>query len=101
MRRQAAVPSLMVMAAVAAIVAQRPAIPQALRQFVQVDAPVVALTHVRVIGGTGARARDDQTLVIRDGLIAEVGSGVAVPPGAQVIDASGKTVLPGLVMLHE
>ena len=32
------------------------------RGFVKVDAPVVALTHVRVIDGTGAAARDDQTV---------------------------------------
>jgi imidazolonepropionase-like amidohydrolase len=74
-----------------------------LRQFVSVDAPVVALTHVRVIDGTGAPARDDQTLVIRDGTIAAIGSvaSTAVPAGATVIDATGKSVIPGLVMLHE
>ena len=46
------------------------------RQFVKVDAPVVALTHVRVIDGTGAPARADQTVVIRDGYIAAVGANV-------------------------
>jgi enamidase len=85
----------------ALLFAQRPTINNAIRQFVKVDAPVVALIHVRVIDGTGAPAREDQTLLIRDGLIAAVGTGVAVPPDARVIDASGKTVLPGLVMLHE
>jgi hypothetical protein len=32
-----------------------------------VHAPVVAITHVRVIDGTGAPAKDDQTVIIRDG----------------------------------
>jgi imidazolonepropionase-like amidohydrolase len=83
--------------------AQRPAISNAVRQFVSVDAPVVALTHVRVIDGTGAAAREDQTLVMRDGLIAVIGpaASTAVPAGATVIDATGKSVLPGLVMVHE
>lgn len=75
----------------------------AVRAFVQVDTPTVALTHVRVIDGTGAPARADQTIVIRDGMIAAVGAAasVQVPAGAQVIDLSGKSVIPGLVMVHE
>src|SRR3954462_8054890 len=34
-----------------------------LKEFVKVDSPTIALTHVRVIDGTGAAARDDQTIV--------------------------------------
>src|SRR5512143_450414 len=62
----------------------------AVRAFVQIDTPTVALTHVRVIDGTGAPARADQTIVIRDGVIAAVGAAasVQVPAGAQVIDLS-------------
>jgi len=81
--------------------AQRLQVAAGVRQFVKVDAPVIALTHVRVIDGTGAPSRADQTLVIRDGLIAAVGPNVAIPEGATVIDATGKSVIPGLVMLHE
>jgi enamidase len=84
-------------------VAQRPTLGAAVRQFVRVDSAVVALTNVRVIDGTGAAARAGQTLVIRDGLIAAVGDAdkVSVPAGAQVIDLTGKSVLPGLVQVHE
>jgi enamidase len=73
------------------------------RQFVSVDAPVVALTHVRVIDGTGAAPRLDQTLVIERGLIRAVGDAATtpVPADARTIDLTGRTVLPGLVMLHE
>jgi len=85
----------------AAVAAQRPAVGNAIRQFVKVDAPVVAITHVRVVDGTGAPAREDQTVLIRDGSIAAVGTSVAVPEGATVIDGTGKSVIPGLVMLHE
>jgi len=71
--------------------------------FVKVQAPVIALTHATVIDGTGAPARRDQTIVIRDGLIADVGasSTVKAPEGATVVDLTGKTVVPGLVMMHE
>jgi imidazolonepropionase-like amidohydrolase len=83
--------------------AQRPALGQAARQFVRVDTSVVALTNVRVIDGTDAPARANQTLVIRNGIIAAVGDAgkVTVPPGAQELDLAGKSVLPGLVQVHE
>ena len=85
------------------VLAQRPTLSTAVRAFVAVDTPVVALTHARVIDGTGAPARDDQTLIIRDGRIAALGNSrsVAVPVGAQTIDLTGKTVIPGLEMVHE
>ena len=94
---------LFVIAAAAGVAAQRQPVDNAIRPFVKTDAEVVALTHARVIDGTGAAAREDQPLLIRDGLIAAVGpaSSVAVPPGATVLDLTGRTVMPGLVMVHE
>ena len=73
------------------------------REFVSVNAPVVALTHARVIDGTGAAAQTDQTIIIARGQIQQVGptASVAPPAEAKVLDLSGKSVLPGLVMLHE
>ncbi len=73
------------------------------RQFVKIDAPVVALTHVRVIDGTGAPAKDDQTIVISKGKIASVGdsSSASVPKEAQAVDLHGYTVIPGLVGMHD
>jgi imidazolonepropionase-like amidohydrolase len=70
-----------------------------IQPFVSVDAPVVALTHVRVIDGTGAAPITDQTIVIADGKIQSVGS--AVPDGARVIDLTGHTVIPGLIGMHQ
>ena len=43
------------------------------RAFVSVDAPVFALTHVRVIDGTGAAAVEDQTVVVESGRIKAIG----------------------------
>ena len=89
--------------AIAAQPAQRRALAPAVRAFVQVDTNVVALTHVRVIDGTGAAPRADQTLIIRDGRIASIGdaSTAQIPAGAQTLDLAGKSVIPGLVMVHE
>jgi enamidase len=71
--------------------------------YVSVEAPVVALTNARVIDGTGGPVREGQTVVIKDGVIAMVGGAGSVKPptDARVIDLAGKTVLPGLVMVHE
>src|SRR5215471_7474308 len=93
---------VLVMAALAAG-AQAPQFSPTVRGFIKVDAPVIALTHVRVIDGTGARAKADQTLVIRGGNIAEIGDAarVRVPDGATAIDLTGQSVMPGLVMVHE
>jgi imidazolonepropionase-like amidohydrolase len=67
------------------------------------DASVVVLTHVRVIDGTGAPAQEDQTLVIEGGKILALGRSdqIKFPENAHTLDLSGRTVLPGLVMLHE
>jgi imidazolonepropionase-like amidohydrolase len=75
----------------------------AVKNFVKVDAPVVALTHVRVIDGTGAAARDDQTVVIDKGKIESVGdaASASVPKDAQVLDLHGYSVIPGLVGMHD
>jgi len=71
--------------------------------FVSVDAPVVALTHVRVIDGTGAPAREDQTIILSKGKIESVGDASAanVPKDAQVLDLHGYSVIPGLVGMHD
>ena len=73
------------------------------RAFVKEDAPVIALQHVRVIDGTGAAARAEQTLVIADGKIAALGdaASIKIPEGARVLDLSGHTVIPGLVGMHD
>lgn len=83
--------------------AQAPQFSRTVRDFIKVDAPVVVLTNVRVIDGTGSAPRENQSLIIRDGAIAEIGdaSRIKAPEGATAIDLAGKTVIPGLVMVHE
>lgn len=85
------------------VAAQRPPVTDAVRAFVSVDAPLVALTNARVIDGTGAAPRDGQTLILRDGRILAVGPSASTPSpaDARVVDLAGKSVIPGLVMLHE
>lgn len=75
---------------------------KAVQPFVQVNAPVVALMHMRVIDGTGAPARANQTILIENGKIAAVGGDdLSIPDGAKRIDLSDRTVFPGLVGMHD
>lgn len=73
------------------------------KSFISVEAPVVALQHVRVIDGTGAAAQADQTVLIENGLIKEIGpaASVQIPQGARVMDLAGRSVIPGLVGMHD
>jgi imidazolonepropionase-like amidohydrolase len=78
--------------------------PAALKPYVSEDAPVLVLMHVRVIDGTGAAPAEDQRIDIEGGKIARVQSAKlrnALPPNAKVLDLGGKTVIPGLVGMHE
>jgi imidazolonepropionase-like amidohydrolase len=74
----------------------------AVREYVSVDAPVVALTHVQLIDGTGAAPRPDQTVVFEQGKITWVGpaANATIPAGARVLDLTGHSLIPGIVGLH-
>jgi imidazolonepropionase-like amidohydrolase len=61
---------------------------------------VVVLRGATVIDGTGAPARPDSVVVIRGDRIEAIGPGIAVPPGATVVDLSGKFITPGLWDKH-
>jgi imidazolonepropionase-like amidohydrolase len=71
--------------------------------YVSLPGPVLALTHIEIIDGTGAPPRADQTLIIDHGRIAALGPAgtTTIPGGALVRNYSGYAVLPGLVGLHD
>jgi hypothetical protein len=72
-------------------------------KFITDSARVTALVDATVIDGTGSPSKKHQTIVIEDGVITKLGTTEVVKPpaGATVINCSGKTVIPGMVMLHE
>jgi len=93
----------LIAAVAASLPAQQRTLSPQLQSVVSVNAPVVALEHVRLVDGTGAPAKDHQTIVIEGELIKAVGptGQVTIPQGAQVIDLSGHTVFPGIIGLHD
>jgi imidazolonepropionase-like amidohydrolase len=75
-----------------------------LKPYIKEDSPVLVLNHVRVIDGTGAPPLEDQRIDIEGGKIARVQSAKlrsAYPAHAKILDLAGKTVIPGLVGMHE
>ena len=83
--------------------AQTPPRSGELHFFATYDTTRLALTHAHLIDGTGAAATLDQTILIERGIIRAVGDSahVSIPAGTQVVNVEGKTVMPGLVMVHE
>ena len=73
------------------------------KAYIRVNAPVVALTHVRVIDGTGAAPLEDFTVILSGGRIQAVGRAATtpVPRGAEVLDLTGYSIVPGLVGMHD
>ena len=77
---------------------------EALKPFLKEDSPVLVLEHVRIIDGTGAAPSEDQRIEIEGGKITRIESArlkTAYPLNAKVLDLTGKTVIPGLVGMHE
>jgi imidazolonepropionase-like amidohydrolase len=78
--------------------------PEPLKAYISEDSKVLVLNHVRIIDGTGAAPAEDQRIDIQDGKILRVQSAKlrnAFPAGAKILDLRGKTVIPGLVGMHE
>src|SRR5262249_19275418 len=66
------------------------------------QAQTTALRGARVIDGRGGTPIDNATIVIRDGRIVTIGPSTAtpVPSDAEVVDYTGKTIIPGLISAH-
>jgi imidazolonepropionase-like amidohydrolase len=71
--------------------------------FIADSATLIAFTDVTLIDGTGGPSTNHQTIIIDHGIIKQVGSAghVKIPGEALVKNCSGKTIIPGMVMLHE
>src|SRR6185369_1454689 len=85
----------------APVLAPPPPLGPEVQPFVHVPAGRIAITHLRIIDGTGVAPVDDATLLIDGEKIgALLPSGAAVPAGYRVLDGTGETAMPGLVGMH-
>ncbi len=78
--------------------------PSPLAPYIKEDAPLLVLNHVRIIDGTGAAPVEDQRIVLISGKIQTIEPANAttpLPANAKVLDLTGRTVIPGLVGMHE
>jgi len=64
------------------------------------EAPVTVIQAGHLVDTEAGRVLNEQTILVRDGLIADVGPTVQVPAGARIVDLRGYTVLPGLIDAH-
>jgi imidazolonepropionase-like amidohydrolase len=64
------------------------------------DSHLRAWVGARVIDGSGKPAIENATLLVRDGKIEAIGKHVKIPAGTERIDATGKTIIPGLINAH-
>jgi imidazolonepropionase-like amidohydrolase len=74
-----------------------------IKDYIRVPAGVIALEHVRLIDGTGAAAKADQTILISGDKITAIAPSASaqVPAGATRLDFSGYSAIPGLVGMHD
>ncbi|HXB32486.1 MAG TPA: amidohydrolase family protein [Puia sp.] len=73
------------------------------KKFIDYDTAVIAFTHCKLADVKHLKVLEDQTVIVRNGIIAAVGDSknLSAPPGSTVIDLTGKSLLPGFVLLHE
>lgn len=68
--------------------------------FISIPAQTIAFTNVNVIPMDKERVLENQTVLVKDGTIVEIGKKVKIPKDAQVIEAKGKYLIPGLMDMH-
>lgn len=68
--------------------------------FIPISAQTVAFKNVRVIPMDKERVLENQTVLIKNGIIAQIGAEVKIPKDAQSIKTSGKYLISGLMDTH-
>lgn len=73
------------------------------QKYITYQDAVIVFKNALLIDGKGNPAKANQTVIISDGIITWIGEATKAnpPEGAKTIDMKGRTLMPGLVMLHE
>jgi len=75
----------------------------AVKKFIDYDTSTIAFTHCKLADVQHLKVLEDQTVIVRNGVITAIEDSkkLSAPPGSTVIDLTGKSLLPGFVLLHE
>src|ERR1700689_4705618 len=75
----------------------------AVKKFIDYDTAVITFTHCKLADVKHLKVLEDQTVIVRNGIITAVDDSkkLAPPAGSTVIDLTGKSLLPGFVLLHQ
>lgn len=70
--------------------------------YIKYDANIIAFTNATVVDGTGNPIKTKQTVIIENGLFKAIGNdpSVSIPENAEIIDLKGKTIIPGIIGMH-
>lgn len=60
----------------------------------------LVIEHATIVDGTGAAPRPDEDVVIENGMITKVGPGAGAGVEGDRVDATGRTVMPGMIDCH-
>lgn len=73
------------------------------KKYIEYNDPVTVFKNALLIDGKGNAAKPHQTVIISNGKIDWVGDDAkaTIPKDANIMELNGKTIMPGLVMLHE
>ncbi|WP_020404715.1 amidohydrolase family protein [Gracilimonas tropica] len=73
-----------------------------LESYLKYSDEILAFTNAIIIDGTGVSQKTGQTLLIHNGIIQAMGNQgeIEIPKNATIIDLSGKTIIPGLIGMH-
>ena len=73
------------------------------KKYIAYNDSIIVFKNALLIDGKGNASKPHQTIIISNGIIKWVGDDekAIIPQTANVINLSGKTLMPGLVMLHE
>jgi imidazolonepropionase-like amidohydrolase len=75
----------------------------AVKKFIDYDSSLIAFTHCKLADVRHLKVLEDQTVIVRNGVITAVDDSkkLTPPPGSTIIDLTGKSLLPGFVLMHE
>ncbi|WP_370000181.1 amidohydrolase family protein [Winogradskyella sp.] len=73
-----------------------------LKPYIKYNKDLLAFTNATIVDGTGKALKQNQTLIIKNGIFKEMGNDadIKIPHNATTINLKGKTIIPGIVGMH-